>query len=137
MYHAGTDLPGADACRSMVDWTAVGFGFLAHVILGVFAFLAPGIGHIAVGLLGGFVTGYVAGGGLGNGAWNGLIAGALGGILVALIVAVGLGAILELLVGGGLGFLGGAGALIVGVVVAFILAIDSAIGGAVGGAVAD
>jgi hypothetical protein len=121
----------------MVDWKAVGLGFLAHVVLGFFAFLAPGVGHIAVGLAGGFLTGYIAEGDLLNGAWNGLIAGALGGILLAGFVAVALGFILELFLGGGLGFLGGAGALVVGVVVAVILAVDSAIGGAIGAAVAD
>ena len=52
----------------MTDWRAVGIGFAVAVVIGLFAFAIPGIGHAAAGLVGGFVAGYLAGGGLGNGA---------------------------------------------------------------------
>ena len=119
---------------SMTDWRAVGYGFVVQVLIGVFAFAIPGVGHAAAGLIGGFVAGYVAGGGLGNGAWHGLLAGALGGILIAVFVGAG-ASIIGGIGAGPLGLLGGLGVFAVAIVIALILAIDSAIAGAVGGVI--
>lgn len=116
----------------MTDWRAVFIGFLVGIVLSVFAFAIPVVGHLGAGLIAGFVAGFVAGGGLLRGAWHGLLAGALGG----LVVAIGIG-LFALLVGtlalGPPGFLGGVGAFAIAAIIAFVLALDSAIGGALGG----
>lgn len=115
----------------MVNWKAVGIGFLVEVVVGVFAIGLPGIGHMAAGLFGGFVAGYLAGGSLLRGLWHGLLAGALGGLIIAVI----LGLTITLLGGIGLGPLGsfiGVSVFFVIVVIAFLLALDSAIGGIIG-----
>ena len=43
--------------RSMTDWRAVGYGFAVMLIAGLLATGAPGLGHAAAGLIGGFVAG--------------------------------------------------------------------------------
>lgn len=116
----------------MVDWNAVGFGFVVGLVIGVLGLAVPGIGQIGGGLVGGFVAGYMAGGGLGRGAWHGLIAGALGGLLLAVIVGLGTLTV-GLAIDAPLGVFGGAGIFVIGIILALILAIDSAIAGAVGG----
>ncbi len=116
----------------MTNWRAVGIGFLVEIVVGVFAFALPGIGHAAAGLLGGFVAGWIAGGGIGSGAWHGLLAGSIGGIVIAILVAIG-ATLLGTIGAGPLGIFIGMGTFAVAVGAAVILAIDSAIGGAVAG----
>jgi len=116
----------------MTNWRAVGIGFVVQVLIGIFAFAIPGIGHAAAGLIGGFVAGYVAGGGLGRGAWHGLLAGAIGGIVVAIFVGAGV-TVVGSVGAGPLGFLAGLGSLALAIVVALLLAIPSGIAGALGG----
>lgn len=118
----------------MTDWRAVLVGFAVELVLGLFAFLLPGVGHAVAGLVGGFVAGYLAGGTLGNGAWHGLLAGALGGLVVAVVFGV-----VVTVVGtfglGPLGTLAGGATFVVLLFVALLLAVDSAIAGALGAAV--
>lgn len=116
----------------MTDWRAVGIGFLVQLVLGVFAFAIPGLGHVGAGLIGGFVAGYLAGGGLLRGAWHGTLAGAIGGLVVAVLLA-GLVTFVGSIGLGPLGALAGGGVFVLVAVTALLLAIDSAIGGAVGG----
>jgi hypothetical protein len=117
----------------MVNWRAVLAGFVVEVVLGVFAFALPGIGHAAAGIVGGFIAGWMAGGGLWNGAIHGLLAGALGGILIVLLIVIAsLVATVAFVPAGIFGF----GAAVLAFVVFAVLAIDSAIAGAVGGLLA-
>jgi hypothetical protein len=120
-----------DGVRScMVNWRAVLTGFAVEVVLGVFAFALPGVGHAAAGIVGGFIAGWMAGGGFWNGAVHGLLAGALGGLLVvAFIVVASVLAGVAFVPAGIFGF----GAAVFAFVVFTLLAIDSAIAGAVGG----
>jgi len=115
----------------MVNWRAVLTGFAVELVLGVFAFALPGIGHAAAGLVGGFVAGWMADDGVFGGAVHGFLAGALGGILVAVLVLV-------------LGVVFSATGLFPAVLLSFsigalallffaLLAIDSAVAGAVAG----
>ena len=118
----------------MVNWRAVLVGFGVELVLGVFAFALPGIGHAAAGLVGGFVAGWMASGGVWNGALHGLLAGALGGlVVVTLLVFASVVAGLAFAPAGLLGF----GVAVLAVVVFFALAVDSAIAGAIGGLLAD
>ena len=104
-------------------------GFGAGIVVGLFAFALPVIGHVGAGLVAGVVAGVLAGGGVASGAWHGLLAGSLGGILLGLVFGV-VGAVAAGPIGG---LIGGSGAFLVAVLIAFVFAIDSAIGGAVGG----
>jgi hypothetical protein len=114
----------------MVNWRAVLTGFVVEVVLGVFAFALPGVGHAAAGIVGGFIAGWMAGGGFWNGGVHGLLAGALGGLLVvAFIVVASALASVAFVPAGILGF----GAAVFAFVVFVLLAIDSAIAGALGG----
>jgi hypothetical protein len=118
----------------MVNWRAVLVGFGVELVLGVFAFALPGIGHAAAGLVGGFVAGWMAGGGVWNGALHGLLAGALGGVVVvSLLVFASVVASIAFVPAGLLGF----GVAALSLVVFFALAIDSAIAGAIAGLLAD
>jgi hypothetical protein len=119
----------------MTNWRAVGIGFVIEIVIGIFAFALPGIGHAAAGLIGGFVAGWIAGGGLGNGAWHGLLAGSIGGIVIAVLVALG-ATLLGTLGTGPFGVFIGMGTFAVALGVAVILALDSAIAGAIGGLLA-
>ena len=115
----------------MTNWRAVGIGFVVQVVVGLFAFAIPGVGHVAAGLIGGFAAGYVAGGGLFSGGWHGLLAGAIGGILIGVLLAI----VITILGTIGLGPLGpfvGGATFVIALTVAFIQAIDSAIGGLFG-----
>jgi len=116
----------------MTDWRAVGWGFAVILVGGLLATPLPGIGHVAVGLAGGFLAGYLADSGVLGGAWHGLLAGAIGGIVVAVLF----GAIVGLIATVGLGPLGplaGGAVALAGIAVAVVLALDSAVAGAVGG----
>src|SRR6056297_804776 len=103
----------------MTDWRAVGIGFVVQVLVGLFAFAIPGIGHVAAGLIGGFAAGYVAGGGLFRGAWHGLLAGAIGGILIGILVAIVV-TIIGTIGLGPLGPLAGGATFVIALTVAFV-----------------
>jgi hypothetical protein len=115
----------------MVNWRAVLTGFVVELVLGVFAFAIPGVGHAAAGLIGGFVAGWMVGGGLWRGAWHGFLAGALGGIVVA-VLALLFGLVLTATGIVPAGILG-VGVGLFALVVFGLLALDSAIAGAIGG----
>ncbi|WP_135533810.1 DUF5518 domain-containing protein [Halostella pelagica] len=119
-----------------MNWRAVITGFLVEIVAGLFALAAPGVGHAAAGLVGGFIAGYMAGGGLLSGAWHGLLAGSLGGIVLA--ITFGFGATVVGTIGlGPLGpFVGGA-VFFVALAIAVLMALDSALAGAVGGVLGD
>jgi len=118
----------------MVNWRAVLVGFGVELVLGVFAFALPGVGHAAAGLVGGFVAGWMAGGGAWDGAVHGLLAGALGGVVVVgVLVFASAVASVAFVPAGLLGF----GVAVLALVVFLALAVDSAIAGAIGGLLAD
>lgn len=118
----------------MVNWRAVLTGFVVEVVLGVFAFALPGVGHAAAGMIGGFVAGWMAGGGLWSGLVHGGLAGALGGLLVVAFLVVASAVLSVAFVPAGiLGF----GVAVLAFVVFVLLAVDSAVAGAVGGLLAD
>ena len=120
----------------MTDWRAVGYGFVVMLVAGLLATGAPGLGHAAAGLIGGFVAGYLAGGGLLSGFWHGLLAGSVSGVVVTLLLAAFGG--LVGLAGGPLGsLLGGAGVLVIGLFLTLLFAVDSALAGAIGGVVGE
>jgi len=118
----------------MVNWRAVLVGFGVELVLGVFAFALPGIGHAAAGLVGGFVAGWMAAGGVWSGALHGLLAGALGGIVVVTLLV--LGSVIAGLAFAPAGLLG-FGVAVLALVVFLALAVDSAVAGAVAGLLAD
>jgi hypothetical protein len=122
--------------RRMTDWRAVGYGFVVMLIAGLLATAAPGLGHAAAGLIGGFVAGYLAGGGLLSGFWHGLLAGSVSGVVVTLLLAA-FGGLLSLGAGPIGGLLGGAGVFVVGLFLTLLFAIDSALAGAIGGVLGD
>jgi len=118
----------------MVNWRAVLVGFGVELVLGVFAFALPGIGHAAAGLVGGFVAGWMAAGGVWRGALHGLLAGALGGfVVVGFLVLASVVAGLAFAPAGALGL----GVAALSLVVFLALAVDSAVAGAIGGLLAD
>jgi hypothetical protein len=118
----------------MVNWRAVGIGFIIELVLSIVLVIIPGFGQLAAALIGGFAAGYIAGGGLGNGFWHGLLAGAIGGIIVAVIIGL-FGSALLGAVTGGPGAVFGVGLIVFAIIVFFIISIPSAIAGLVGAAV--
>ena len=118
----------------MTRWRAVGAGFAVELFAGLVAFLAPGIGHLFAGFVGGLVAGYLCRSTLKSGIWHGLLAGGIGGFLVAVPLGLIVGWVIT-----GLGLTGIAGGVYASVgmtgfvlIAAFLLAVDSAIGGGVG-----
>ena len=95
--------------------------------------LAPGIGQLLAGLVGGFVAGYIGSTTIRSGLWHGLLAGSLGGFLLAIpvgilfaVASVGIDLTSQL---GGL--MVGVGTMVLVLLIATILGANSAIGGLV------
>jgi len=117
----------------MTNWRAVGIGFLALLVASVLGVALPLFGHAAAGLVGGFVAGVIAGGGLLRGAWHGLLAGAMAGAVWTVVLAAVGGLLGVVTADPVVGAVGGAGVLVVGLLLSFVFALDSAVAGAVGG----
>ena len=99
--------------------------------------LAPGIGQLLAGLVGGFVAGYIGSTTIRSGLWHGLLAGSLGGFLLAIPVGIlfavaSVGIDLTSQFGG---LMVGVGTMVLVLLIATILGANSAIGGAIGGLV--
>lgn len=79
-----------------LNWRAIGYGFLATVILGVLSgatlpytdFTMPTVSYGLTGLIGGAIAGYVTMGTAGDGALNGFLATIIGGLVVLAVLAV-------------------------------------------------
>lgn len=79
-----------------VNWRAVGYGFLATVILGVLSgaaipytdFTMPTVSYGLTGLIGGAIAGYMTIGAAGDGALNGILATIIGGLVVLGVLSV-------------------------------------------------
>ena len=121
----------------MVDWRAVGWGFLTFLVVAILGAGFPVVGQLGAGVVGGLVAGYLAGGSLLNGAVHGTIAGSINGVAFTVLLA---------LFGGVLGFAGagpfggvlaGTGVLVLGLLATLVFALESALAGAVGALVAE
>lgn len=79
-----------------INWRAVGYGFVATVILGVLSgatipytdFTLPVVSYGLTGLIGGLVAGYMTMGSAGDGALNGFLATVIGGLVVLAVLGL-------------------------------------------------
>jgi hypothetical protein len=114
-----------------INWRAVGYGFLATVIIGLLSGFTipftnvtlPVVGYGLAGLIGGFVAGYMATTSIGSGMVHGGIATVIGGFVVLVILSL-LAVFVSPVTGLGL--------LAAGLLVLFLNAIPGAVGGAIG-----
>jgi len=113
----------------VVNWTAVGVGFVVTLILGIIGLYVPFLGLLAP-IIGGLVAAYMAGGKYIDGIVNGGLAGGIAGFITALIGFALIGAAVSVLTG-----YAGAGAVIaiIGAITGFIIgAILGLVGGVIG-----
>ena len=122
----------------MVNWRAVGWGFVTFLVVAILGAGFPVVGQLGAGVVGGLVAGYLAGGSLLNGAIHGTIAGSINGVAFTVLFALFGGVIGFAAAGNPLGgVLAGTGVLVLGLLLTLVFAVESALAGAVGALVAE